>query len=301
VTPFRIAAHAKINLHLAILGRRPDGYHDVETVLQTIALHDTLTCEPWDGPLTLHSPGLDVPNEANLVMRAAVLLAQAAGLTALPSTFMTLEKRIPTQAGLGGGSADAAATLVGLSRLWQLPIDAERLRAIGARLGADVPFFIDGGTALGVGRGDELRALPDLPPHAVLVVMPPVGVSTADAYRWLDEARQSAADVASAAGDGTSRWPETPSQWRDRLSRCVNDFEPVVGTRLAVVPDAVARLKDAGATFAAMSGSGAAIFGLFETQAAAESAAKNFNLPGWRTFVSQTMDRASYQQSIRVG
>ncbi len=352
----RIPAHAKINLHLAIGGRRPDGYHDVETVLQTLALHDTLTFEHSDSSdrhsdgnrvsdggatFTLRCDVAGVPlDSSNLVARAAALLVEAAGLGATPGACVTIEKRIPMQAGLGGGSADAAAALIGLARLWQLRLDPRQLHALGARLGADVPFFLDGGTALGVGRGDELRPLPDLPPHAVLLVMPPLGVSTADAYRWLDEARATAAATPAATATGAPadaatpgmarpsaplasapagvpaptaaaaptvtaasgpRWPETPAEWPARLSRCRNDFEPVVGARIAAVPDAVGRLKQAGASWAAMSGSGAALFGLFKTAVEAESAAKMFAQPGWRTFVSQTIDRASYQQSIRLG
>ncbi len=309
----RIPAHAKINLHLAIGDRRPDGYHDVETVLQTLALHDTLTFEHADSSggasdrdgdtfmLRCDVPGVPL-DSSNLVARAAALLAEAAGLSATPGACVTIEKRIPMQAGLGGGSADAAAALIGLSRLWRLRLDPRQLHTLGARLGADVPFFLDGGTALGVGRGDELRPLPDLPPHAVLVVMPPLGVSTADAYRWLDEARATpAATPATAASGSGPPWPQTPAEWPACLSRCRNDFEPVVGARIAAVPDAVGRLKQAGASFAAMSGSGAALFGLFQTPAEAESAAKMFAQPGWRTFVSQTLDRASYQQSIRLG
>ncbi len=334
----RVPAHAKINLHLAIGDRRPDGYHDVETVLQTLALHDTLTFEHSDSgdrnnggtndrdggarfTLRCDVPGVPL-DSSNLVARAAALLGDAAGLGAMPGACVTIEKRIPMQAGLGGGSADAAAALIGLARLWQLRVEPRQLHALGARLGADVPFFLDGGTALGIGRGDELRPLPDLPPHAVLVVMPPLGVSTADAYRWLDEARATAATVdaatpgiarpsapvasapagvpAPAAASGP-RWPETPAEWPARLSRCRNDFEPVVGARISDVPHAVGRLKHAGASFAAMSGSGAALFGLFKTAVEAESAAKMFAQPGWRTFVSQTIDRASYHQSIRLG
>jgi len=298
----RINAHAKINLHLAIGGRRADGYHDVETVLQTLALHDTLTCEAYDGPFTLRCDVPGVPLDAtNLVWRAAALLAEAAGLGAPAHARVTIEKRIPMQAGLGGGSADAAAALLGLARLWQLDIDRRVLRDLGARLGADVPFFFEGGTALGLGRGDELHPLADFPSSAVLVVMPPFGVSTADAYRWHDErvaAAGAGREVAARPGTAGAAlpWPERSAQWREWLPRCVNDFETVVGARLPAVPEAIGRLKAAGASLAAMSGSGAALFGLFETPSAAESAAGYFNFAGWRTFVSQTMDRLSYSE-----
>jgi 4-diphosphocytidyl-2-C-methyl-D-erythritol kinase len=210
--------HAKFNLHLGILGRRADGYHDVETVLQTLALHDTLTCEAYDGPFSLCCDRSDVPVDAsNLVWRAASLLAEVTGRGAMADARITIEKRIPMQAGLGGGSADAAAALIALTRLWQLDVEPHTLHAIASRLGADVPFFLDGGTALGTGRGDALRPLPDFPASAVLVVMPPCGVPTADAYRWLDA--RAAWRSASAAAATIGRWPERPEQWADWLPR----------------------------------------------------------------------------------
>jgi 4-diphosphocytidyl-2-C-methyl-D-erythritol kinase len=300
VTTIEVRAHAKINLHLGILGRRPDGYHEVETVLQTHALHDTLTCDEYDGPFSLSCdrPGVPV-DAANLVWRAAALLAEVTGRGTMADARIRIEKRIPMQAGLGGGSADAAAALLALTRLWQLEVAPRTLHAIAARLGADVPFFLEGGTALGTGRGDELRPLPDFPVSSVLVVMPPCGVPTADAYRWHDArvaARATSAGAAADAGAAAAavgRWPDRPGQWPAWLSRCRNDFEPVVGERLAEVPEAVARLQASGATLAALSGSGAALFGLFASEAAADAAALGFDRPGWQTFVSRTLDRAS--------
>jgi 4-diphosphocytidyl-2-C-methyl-D-erythritol kinase len=293
VTSIRIHAHAKINLHLGILGRRADGYHDVETVLQTLALHDTLTCEIYDGPFALRCDRPEVPVDAsNLVWRAAVLLAEAVGRPGLAErgTRIGIEKRIPMQAGLGGGSADAAAALLALVRLWGLEreVGPDTLRRVGSRLGADVPFFFEGGTALGTGRGDELRPLPDVPASAVVVLMPPFGVPTADAYRWHD-----ARAVATASLE-IGQWPERPGQWGDWLGRCRNDFEPVVGERYPEVPEAIAQLEASGATLAALSGSGAAIFGLFER----EPAVPVFHRAEWHTLVSRTVDRVSYLGSL---
>jgi 4-diphosphocytidyl-2-C-methyl-D-erythritol kinase len=317
VTRLEIRAHAKINLHLGILGRRADGYHEVETVLQTLALHDTLTCETYDGPFALTCDRPDVPVDAsNLVWRAASLLAERVGQPALATygTRIAIEKRVPMQAGLGGGSADAASTLLVLAKVWQLDVDGETLRQVGSRLGADVPFFFEGGTALGTGRGDALRPLPDVPASAVVVVMPPFGVPTAEAYRWHDEAvetgraagremRHDGLAVAAAAADvpgarAIGRWPEAAWQWAAWFGRCRNDFEPVVGERYPVVTEAIARLTASGARLAALSGSGAALFGLFDTDAAAVAAAGECERPGWRTFVSRTVDRASYLGSL---
>jgi 4-diphosphocytidyl-2-C-methyl-D-erythritol kinase len=293
VTSIRIRAHAKINLHLGILGRRADGYHDVETVLQTLALHDTVTCETCDGPFALHCDRPDVPvDPSNLVWRAAVLLAEAVGRPALAErgTRIGIEKRIPMQAGLGGGSADAAAALLALVRLWGLEreVGGDTLRRLGSRLGADVPFFFEGGTALGTGRGDELRPLPDVPASAVVVMMPPFGVPTADAYRWYDAQAGAATPAVSLAELGP--WPERSGQWVAWLGRCRNDFEPVVGERFPDAPEAIARLKASGAGLAALSGSGAAVFGLF----GGEPRVAVLERPGWQVLVSRTMDRASY-------
>jgi 4-diphosphocytidyl-2-C-methyl-D-erythritol kinase len=291
MTRIRIRAHAKINLHLGILGLRPDGYHEVETVLQTLDLHDTLTCELHDGPFGLRCDRLGLPVDAtNLVWRAAVLLAQEAGQPTLAErgTRITLEKRIPLQAGLGGGSSDAAATLWALTRLWQLDLDGVALRRLGSRLGADVPFFIDGGTALGTGRGDEIQPLPEVPASAVLVVMPPFGVPTADAYRWVDDA--------AATGAPTQRigaWPTETAHWPDWLGRCRNDFEPVIAFRHEEVGEAIAKLKTAGAPLAGLSGSGAALFGVFAREVEARAAAAvAWKRAGWRTFLTRTLDRA---------
>jgi len=301
VSTITIRAHAKINLHLGILGRRPDGYHDLETVLQTLALHDTLTCERHDGPFCLRCDRPDVPvDDSNLVWRAAVLLAEAAGTGALAETGtrVTIDKRIPMQAGLGGGSADAAAALMALARLWRVAVDRQTLRAIGSRLGADVPFFFEGGTSLGTGRGDELRPLPDFTPSAVLVVMPPFGIPTADAYRWHDE-RAPLTTKGDGAGGVIGHWPERASAWPEWRSRFRNDFEGVVGERFTAVPETIGRLRAAGAALAALSGSGAAMFGLFACEAAAEAAARGIDRPGWRTFVSRTLDRASARLEAR--
>jgi 4-diphosphocytidyl-2-C-methyl-D-erythritol kinase len=297
VTRIRIRAHAKINLHLGILGRRPDGYHDVETVLQTLALHDTLTCERCEGPFALTCDRPDVPVDAgNLVWRAASLLAEAVGRRELAErgTRIHIEKRIPMQAGLGGGSADAAATLQALAQLWSLAVDAATLRGLAARLGADVPFFFEGGTALGTGRGDELRPLADFPASAVVVMMPPFGVPTADAYRWLDAARGEGGADAEAGSPGLlGLWPERAGQWPDWLPRCRNDFEPVVGERYPAVAEAIARLKASGAGLAALSGSGAALFGLLE----GDPALADWAEPGWQVIHSRTVDRNWYHNN----
>ena len=170
-----IPAYAKINLSLEVIGRRDDGYHDIATILQTISLADTLTIRPSDTLLVeCDTPGLD--GDRNLVWDAAVALAERAGIA--PRARISIAKRIPVAAGLGGGSADAAAALRGLNRLWGLDWPAAELSKIAAGIGADVPFLIYGGTALATVRGDCIVPLPASPPgFNLLLIVPPASMT----------------------------------------------------------------------------------------------------------------------------
>ena len=165
----KLKAYAKVNLTLEVVGRRDDGYHNVETVLQTVDLADTVVIGEADGlAVECDEPGLS--GESNLAWKAAATLAEWAGI--VPQARIRIEKGIPVASGLGGGSADAAATLVGLNRLWGLGLSLAELKKVAARLGSDVPFLLTGGTALGTGRGDEITPLPQLPVLEMLLVVP---------------------------------------------------------------------------------------------------------------------------------
>ena len=183
-----LRAFAKINLSLRITGRRADGFHDVQTILQTIDLFDRVTCEGRRGRFEIRCTRPGVPtNRANLVWKAAQRLWRAGGRDGEPKdAIVALEKRIPMQAGLGGGSSDAAAALLGLRRVWKLRVTDAELSAIASDIGSDVPYFLVGGTALGLGRGDEVYPLEELPRLWVVLVLPAFGVATKDAYAWLD-------------------------------------------------------------------------------------------------------------------
>jgi len=294
----QVRAFAKINLHLAVHGRRPDGFHDLTTVFQAIALNDTLTVEAWDGPFVLDCGADGVPADAtNLAWRAAALLADETGRE-LAGLRLTLHKQIPTQAGLGGGSADAMATLRALHTLWGVPMDVPRLARLGARLGADVAFFAHGGAALGTGRGDCLEPLADVPAHHVVIVRPTFGVSTAAAYGWLaeDRARRPMSTEVPVA------WPAHTDDWASRLGTMTNDFEPVVSRRHPEVGEAIARLTASGAPVVLMSGSGSAVVALFRTGAEATKAAEGFaGVDGWQLWLSRTMTRAEYQAACCPG
>jgi 4-diphosphocytidyl-2-C-methyl-D-erythritol kinase len=277
---------AKVNLALRVGPRRPDGYHDVRTVLQSIALHDVLTIQASRGPLVLTTNVSDVPtDETNLVWRAAQALWTAMRRDGEPRhARVAIEKRIPVGAGLGGGSADAAAALVGLHRLWKGRLTPGDLLRIGASIGADVPFFLVGGAALGVDRGDVVYPLVDTARLGVVIIRPNFSVSTADAYRWFDE---SAAQDREATISGTVRlgWPTGPFA-------VANDLQAPVAARHPAIADMVWACRAAGAEAASMTGSGSAVFGLFDpaavSQAAQDLARKS---EGWRVFATRTLPR----------
>ena len=223
-----LRASAKINLDLRIGARRPDGYHDLSTVFQTLDLHDTLIVESRRGPFALDGdPSLMPLDSSNLAWRAAAALWQAAGKSGTArGARIRIVKRIPAQAGLGGGSSDAAAALVGLNQLWRLRLPLGDLTILAAMLGSDVPFFLVGGTAHGQGRGEQVQPLANLPRRHIVLVLPDFGVSTADAYRWLAEDRTPGSgrrtpDTGRRTPDsGHSLWP--PAAGSTTLSRRSN-------------------------------------------------------------------------------
>lgn len=288
-----VRAHAKVNLDLRVLGVRDDGYHELRTVFQSIELHDVLTCARRPGPFAIRSQAKSIPlDRSNLVWKAAAGLWTALGLAGEPSdTVVTIEKNIPMEAGLGGGSADAAAALHAFARLWGgAPVTL--LRDVASRIGSDVPFFLSGGTALGLGRGEEIYPLVDLPVHWVVIVRPPFGVSTAEAYSWHDEDR--------AAGLKETRELQVlPVPWPSRAAQMVNDLEPPVMRRHPEIGEIKAALKGAGAVAASMSGSGSAVFGLFRTRPAAAKALKPLATGGSRTWLTRTLTRAEFERRAR--
>jgi len=285
-------ARAKINLTLEILGRRPDGYHEIETVLQTLALHDRLVFSPAKDGVFLTCDHPEVPaGEDNLAHRAARLLMEETGKKAGAKIY--LEKRIPVAAGLAGGSADAAAALKGLNSLWGTGLTPGELMALGARLGADVPFCLAGGTALARGKGEALETLPPLRGLGVVLVKPAFGVSTAQAYRLYDQ-----------QSGGAGARPAPPDERPDRqamlaavakkdagqIGRLLNNvFEPVIAGVYPEIAQIKKALLEAGALGACLSGSGPTVFGLWADEAQARQAAGRLpGRPGWTVLVTAT-------------
>jgi len=287
-----VRAYAKVNLDLRVLGTRTDGYHEIRTVFQSLALHDTLLCVARPGAFELRCRMPGVPlDESNLVWRAAAALWAALGRTGAPrDVTITIKKQIPLQAGLGGGSANAGAALHALGRLWGGTLSL--IRDVASAIGADVPYFLSGGTALGLGRGEEIYPLVDLPTHWVVIVQPPYGISTAEAYSWYDEDR--------AAGLRELREPQMlPVPWPTRAAQMINDLEPPVVRRHPEIGTLKSLLREAGAVAAAMSGSGSAVFGLFRTQAAAGRALKPVSRGGARAHLTRTLSRTEHERRAR--
>ena len=290
-----LPAFAKINLDLRVLGSRADGFHDLKTVFQSLALFDNVTVSTRRGPLALSCDEPDVPSDRrNLAWKAAALLHHVAtGKTSAPRDILIeLRKRVPAQAGLGGGSANAAMTLLALNALWKLDLDIASLSRIAARLGADVPYFLIGGTALGLGRGDDIYPLADMPPVHVVILRPGFGVATADAYRWFDEELRRPLKEP-AARPVPPGWPAWSTTLRNDLEAAVIKHHPAIG-RIRQ------SLLDAGATFAAMSGSGSAVFGLFERRDAARRTANDLARPGWLSLHTRTLSRRDYERRVAV-
>lgn len=292
---------AKINLTLHVGPVRADGFHDVRTLLQSIALSDAVIVTVRRGPFALAVRGPGVPEDGNnLVWKAATALWRAIGRSGDPrDVHIKLDKQIPMQAGLGGGSADAAAALSALNVVWEGRRSRRDLMAIGRTIGSDVPFFLHGGTALGVGRGDELYPVDDLARLGVVVIKPSFGVATADAYRWLDEDRASGADAgdrtAAAGRTGDRRRTDAGPQevdvgWPSGPIRLANDLQGPVARRHPDIAAMIDACRKAGALAAGMTGSGSAVFGLFP-EGVGRSVVRQLQRPEWLVLLTRTLGR----------
>jgi 4-diphosphocytidyl-2-C-methyl-D-erythritol kinase len=301
----RIPAFAKINLRLDILGKRADGYHELRTIFQTLSLHDELRLRNARHPrISLAISGNDAlssePFQSNLVYRAVVTLRAELGLRG--GVEIDLQKTIPAGRGLGGGSSDAAAALLGYLRLTGKKIEPTRLMGIASRLGADVPFFLFGGRALGVNRGDEIYPLPDISKQTVLVVSPrEIRVPTPDAYRWLrapvlDSTKSRRDNRLTIRAANHKLWEFCALCWSSQGSGLSNDFESPVFRRYARLDQIKRALLQRGAAEASLAGSGSAVFGIFPSPAMARRAAVEF--PDDQTFVCETLSRDRYLRAV---
>ena len=286
----KVPAFAKINLRLEILGKRQDGYHELRTIFQTVSLHDDLKLKrAKKAGIALRVVGNEAlsgePVEKNLVYRAVQALQTE--MKDESGIEIELKMSIPAGRGLGGGSSDAAAAMIGYLRLSGKKMDAAPLMEIGASLGADVPFFLQGGRALGIGRGDEIYPLPDIKTKAVLIVSPAnIHVPTPDAYRWLN-----APELTKTAENSKLR-KFCALSWSERVTGLLNDFEGAVFRHHPRLDSIKQDLLRRGATEALLAGSGSAVIGVFPSPAKARRAAVGFTHD--QTFVCETLSRAKY-------
>jgi 4-diphosphocytidyl-2-C-methyl-D-erythritol kinase len=289
----RVPAFAKVNLRLEILGKRSDGYHELRTTFQSLTLHDSLTLSfAGNREIDLRvygDPALTfAPPRENLVWRALSALRRELKLR--QGLSAELHKRVPVGRGLGGGSSDAATALVALLRLSGRRIAPERLIQIASSLGADVPFFLLGGRALGISRGDEIYPLPDLPRSTVLVVSPRnIGVVTREAYGWLGRGLTTPAAP-------HRLWSFCALCWSPSGGALRNDFEAAVFRRHPRLGRIKRALLEQGAADASLAGSGSAVFGIFSHPAKARRAARKF--PEDAVFLCTTLSRQAYSRAL---
>jgi 4-diphosphocytidyl-2-C-methyl-D-erythritol kinase len=271
----RLRAFAKVNYALEVRGLRDDGYHEIASVLQSVSLVDELEIERSKGgfELFLEPEGVEVgPLKENTIHKARALLREASGHE-LPVRIQ-LHKMIPAGAGLGGGSADAAAVLVGMNELFSLGLNYEELRDLGSHIGADVPFCLTGGTALGEGIGEVITPLPAPPDHHLVLVKPIQSADTRGIYRAYDE-RQAEGRVSIDPVVTALRTGDLAA-----LAEAVgNDLEPVTKEFVPEVKIHRRKLLKLGALGAAMSGTGTAVYGIFGAEDVAETATKNVEAP----------------------
>src|SRR6202167_776958 len=287
----RLPAFAKINLCLHVLGKRPDGYHELRTIFQAISLRDTLELSftpgssGFDFALTSNDATLLGPE--NLVARALTAMQQEIGFHGHVTAH--LEKKIPVARGMGGGSSDAAAAMIGTLRLTGMKVPLARLMEIAAALGADVPFFLFGGRALAVNRGDEIYPMEDGPKRAIVVVSPKgIGVPTKDAYGWL-------APELTRLTKPNRIWEFCALCW-SRQETVSNEFEGPVFSRHPRLREIRDGLLKRGAANAALAGSGSAVFGIYRNPAQARRAAQEF--PEDSVFVAETLSREDYGRAM---
>ena len=255
-------AYAKINLSLEILQKRPDGFHDLSSVMQTVSLYDTLKISRADD-LQFDCNRPDLVDEDNLVWRAALAMLEQCGSDNQRGADIFLEKNIPTAAGLGGGSSDGAATLVALNKLWEINLPDEQLEEIGATLGSDVPFFVRGGTALVEGRGERVTGLPALNRAWLVLLYPQIELpanKTAELYKIISRSDYTNGGVTRALVTAI-RKGETPSQ-----SLLYNTFERLAYERFPQIDQFRQAMVEAGAEHVQICGSGPTLYSMVENE-----------------------------------
>ena len=289
-----LPSFAKVNLHLQVIGRRADGFHDLCTVFQTISLHDTLTIGPSDDlRMTCGDDRIEV-GEKNLVIRAARELRDEFGVD--QGAEIHLEKLIPAPGGLGGGSSNAAVALLALRKLWGIDAAIDALHPVAERLGSDVPFFLYGGTALGMGRGEAVEPIPDFTAEHMIVVSPNVSVATREAFK-----RLKARALTKQESKRILQICRLDLESADfQYMAFKNDFETTVFAAYPEVERVKDTLVDLGADQAMLSGSGGSIFAIFDNEETRQTALKALDKEvNWRKFAVATISRDEYHEALK--
>ena len=290
-TSLSFPSFAKINWYLQILGKRADGYHEVLTVLQTVSLHDDLTFDLRDdGKIVLSCDNPEIPlDESNLIVKAA--LALQAHLHCTLGAEIKLTKRIPTKAGLGGASSNAAVTLMALNILWRGGLNAPDFIRISSDLGADVRFFLEGGRGIATGTGTDVSVIEDLSREHLIIVTPNAKVSTANAYASLNAGSLTTSESNSILSNSLAgQFSADSRQWPLR-----NDFERVIFEIEPEIERAKMALLEAGARGALLAGSGSSVFGVFNDEVARDRAINNLTrAAGWQVFSCDTVTGDDY-------
>jgi 4-diphosphocytidyl-2-C-methyl-D-erythritol kinase len=293
--PFTIPSFAKINWFLRVLGKREDNFHELCTVFQTVSLADYLTFSEQDKIVLICNDKKIPTDEANLVVKAAGVLQEKFNIKKGAKIY--LEKNIPAPGGLGGGSSNAAVALYGLTKLWRIEIGFAELLEIGKNLGSDVPFFFYGGTALGVGRGTEIYPLEDLEEKYILIVTPNVNVSTAEAFTALNApylTNKSSKSILPICRDFTN-------SLNLRQSKLINDFEATIFNLEPEIEFVKKKLLNFGSQGALLSGSGASVFGIFDSEKLMHFAFEQVKSETkWRVFSVRTISRSFYRKSLKI-
>lgn len=282
----KVRASAKVNLYLDVIGKRPDGFHEIETIYQPISIADELQFELTGGEISLQGSDPEIPwDDRNLIHRAARLFLDRSGKKL--GIRVRCFKNIPSKAGLGGGSADAAATLVALSHLLGFRLSSSDLAAIGLRLGSDVPFFIYGKPAIGRGRGEILEPVKGLGEGWIVVVKPNVSISTEWAYRNLNLILTKSSDKVrlTTVLDGLRLFP-----YKNLATH--NSFEPIVSKHFPEVARALELLREAKPILSSLSGSGSACFAVFDRESKASEVARDFEREGYFARIARPVPEA---------
>jgi 4-diphosphocytidyl-2-C-methyl-D-erythritol kinase len=295
---FSLPSFAKINWNLRVLGKRDDGFHELCTVFQTISLKDKIFFEEHDDLCLTCNQEIIPTDESNLIIKAANLLKKE--FNCRKGAKIHLEKKIPAPGGLGGGSSNAAVALFGLSRLWEIKVKFENLLKIAEKLGSDVPFFLYGGTALGTGRGERVELIEEIRENFLLIVTPPVKISTATAFAKLNRANLTNFSAKSILKICRNEVENLNVRQKD----LTNDFEESVFALYPEVKRIKEKLLELGALQALLSGSGSSVFALFDKketrQATIKALRKEKKDKNWRMFAVATVTRQEYRNAFQL-